>query len=977
MTPETARHLRRGRELFEFGRWSDARHEFRIARASLGPDDQLPLQEADFYLAACAVELGSEDAAAALLAFENCYPESVYQNDVRFALGSFYCSTGNFTEAKAWLDRVDRTALSASRREQYDFRRGYIAFQEEEYATMNEHLGRIPSNSELADHVLYYQSYVDYVEGRYGRARQGFELLQHTQAYGDVAPFYLLQLAFREGNYRYVAEQGEELAAKATPERQAEIERIVGESWFRLEHYNEAIDHLQASFAAGGEQTRDACYLLGFSLYRTARYDEAVSWLRKACSGVEDPLTQNASYHLADCYLRIGDRPAALQAFGVAAATDGKGEGYDPAIAEDALFNYAKLQYEASGDNYAPAIRSLQRYAENYPQSARLNEARALLTAAYYNSRDYDAAYHAIKSIPVEDGETRAALQKIAYFRGLEAWKTGDRRTAKQCLAEAASANASPKYTALAHFWQGEIAFSEGDYATAAAKYDSYLRRAPKEEPEYALALYNLGYCQFSQEQFETSERSFQRFLTLRPQQDLYRSDTYNRLGDIRYARRQFGEAIAQYDRAAAAGDDAKYYAQYRKALTLGLMGRPAEEQAALQRIVAEGKGPYVEAAQFESGHGYVARGDYAQGAAVLESYLRNYPASANRPQALSDLGLAYFNLGDRDKSLHYYDQIVTSAPRSSEARDAVANIRDIYLSRGEADAYFDYAEKAGVESDLSAIARDSLSFVAAQKLYLTESYPTAAKSLRSYLASYPKGFYRRDALYLLSDCYLHTQERSSAIETLTELSNEENNPYTLNVLKTLAELTLADQRYAEAAAANRKLYDAAPTAAEREAAMEAYVRATLAAGDDAQIRAMAEDVRRQPDAGAAARREATFALGESLRKAGKRAEASACYRELAGEVRTAEGAASAYYLIEEQFDRGELDAAEEALFAYSERDPKSYWLGKAYLLLGEIYRRKGDDFQARATWQSIVNGYSPANDGIVDEAAARIRKLN
>ncbi|MDE7451152.1 MAG: hypothetical protein K2M66_03300, partial [Alistipes sp.] len=59
-----------------------------------------------------------------------------------------------------------------------------------------------------------------------------------------------------------------------------------------------------------------------------------------------------------------------------------------------------------------------------------------------------------------------------------------------------------------------------------------------------------------------------------------------------------------------------------------------------------------------------------------------------------------------------------------------------------------------------------------------------------------------------------------------------------------------------------------------------------------------------------------------------------------------------------------------------SEREPKPYWLAKAYLLLGEVYLQKGDDFQARATWQSIVNGYSPADDGIVDEADARIRKL-
>ena len=44
-----------------------------------------------------------------------------------------------------------------------------------------------------------------------------------------------------------------------------------------------------------------------------------------------------------------------------------------------------------------------------------------LLIAAYYNSRDYDAAYRAIRSMPSTDADIRAALQKITYFRALEA----------------------------------------------------------------------------------------------------------------------------------------------------------------------------------------------------------------------------------------------------------------------------------------------------------------------------------------------------------------------------------------------------------------------------------------------------------------------------------------------------------------------------------------------------------------------------
>ena len=81
--------------------------------------------------------------------------------------------------------------------------------------------------------------------------------------------------------------------------------------------------------------------------------------------------------------------------------------------------------------------------------------------------------------------------------------------------------------------------------------------------------------------------------------------------------------------------------------------------------------------------------------------------------------------------------------------------------------------------------------------------------------------------------------------------------------------------------------------------------------------------------------------------------------------------------MLEDTFEKGDMDKTEKAIFAYSEREPQAYWLAKAFILLGDVYVKKGDNFQARATWQSVADGYSPADDGIVDEAKARIAKLN
>ena len=204
-TPESAAFIDRGRSLFDFGRWTDARHEFLQARETLSPADREAAQTVDFYLAACAVELGSRDAEAALRRFEARYPGSVYANDVRFSLGSYYCAEGDMKRAREAFEKTDYKALGRARKEQYDVRMGYVEFTDGDYDKAFGYFDRIGPQSEYADHALYYKSYIDYAEGRYGRAKQGFTALQRSDAYRDVVPYYLLQIEFHEGNYRYVA----------------------------------------------------------------------------------------------------------------------------------------------------------------------------------------------------------------------------------------------------------------------------------------------------------------------------------------------------------------------------------------------------------------------------------------------------------------------------------------------------------------------------------------------------------------------------------------------------------------------------------------------------------------------------------------------------------------------------------------------------------------------------------------------------
>lgn len=970
-SPEAEAYLNRGEELYELGRWIDARHEFNKARELLTPADKNEFSTADYYLALCAAELSEYDAVAKLEQYLKIYSGSIYLNDVRFALAAEACRRNDLEAAERYFRELNYKALSAERRAQYDIRMGYIEFLRGDYDEAERYFNRVPLTSEYSDYATYYQAYISYVKGDYPAARRGFHAIESREPYSHLVPFYLLQIEFDEGNYRYVADNGETLIEHAADSRRAELLRVMAEAWFHLNNYPRTVEYMQRYVADGGVMDRTENYILGYSLYRSARYEESADFLRKVC-GPDDQLTQNASYHLADCLLRNGDKLAAMQSFAMASNAE-----HDPRIAEDALFNYGKLQYELGGGAFNGAINVLTRYISEYPDSERTPEARELLIAAYYNSHDYDAAYDAIKALPSPDGNERAALQKITYFRGLRNFKQGNYTAAKRDFAESSSIGVSPKYNALVYFWQGEIAFAQGDCTTARRRYESYLERTPRNEREYALAHYNIGYCRFTEGNMTEAGKSFSRFLALYPSKDNYRADALNRAGDVYYSSRRFGEAVDSYASAAAIGTQAAGYARYQRAIALGAQGKIDDKISTLRTIIANHNGgDYADDAAYELGRTYISQERFHEGVGALESFVKEYPSSQYCTQALTDLGLAYKNLGDDRRSMQYYERVIAEAPNSQQARDAMQGIRDIYVSRGDVDSYFAYAERAGVEADTGVMARDSLTFASAQSFYLADKRQQAEKALENYISSFPKGYHMDDALFYLSDCYIRDNNGAQAVATLKRLTSRSRSQYTEQALDKLSSMCYDRGEYADAADAYRSLSEIVTVDAAQEKALEGYVRSAVRTDNDAAIIAMSSYVAEKRSTGTAWR-ESQYALAKVYDKRGDKAKANEIYKTLSVWPATAEGAEASYRMIEAAFDAGDYDKAEKAVYAFSESEtPYSYWLAKSFLKLGDIYVARGDSFQARATYQSVADGYSPADDGIVAEAREKIASL-
>lgn len=965
--------LTTARQLYYAGQWAAAQYEFSRAAEIPGAGNSLSRMEAETFAAFCAARLGQSDAPRRLDDLLTKYPASPYTGEVMFRAGVCEYDAGDYYETVRTLMRVDAGRLPKTDRDEYYFKLGHSLFNsgEEYYADARLYLNSIMPDSPYRPHADYYTAYMDYAEGDYAAAKRTFADLATHPSYEKLAPYYLLQIEFIEGNYPYVIEHGEALIPHTAMPRKAELAKLVAQSWFRQDGFDKALANMTVYRDLGGEMGREENYLIGYSYYRQTLYREAAEYLPKA-AGADDRLSQNASYHLADAYLRLGDRQRAMQSFSIASAP-----GYDDAIAEDALFNYGKLQYELGGGHFNEAINVLNRYLNLYPGSPRTDQVREYLIAAYYNSQNYEAAYNAIMQYPDPDNNIRAALQKITYFRALELWQQGNTEEASTLLDTSSDYRYNTKYTALTTFWQGEILYSKGDYIDAVPKFEEYLRLSPTSEPENPMARYDLGYANFNLQRWNEATEWFGDFLERYNTKDSYRADAFNRQGDIHHAQRSYWKAIESYDLAAAVGTGERYYSAYQRALMLGLVDRPERKIESLQAIIRKDEGPYVEDATYELGRTYIAGDRYADGANTLVGFIAKYPQSKYYLPALSNLGLAYLNMGDRDRSMKYYKTIVDHAPLSREAQDAMAGIRGLYVDSNNVDAYFDYARQAGVTTDVGEVQRDSLSFMAAEKIYLSGDSRQAVPALEGYIRGGADGRYVPQALYYLADAQTQSNDGSGAISSLSQLSMLKYNDYTLRGLQKLAELNVEAGNHAEAADAWRRLSKATTDPATVGKALEGWVSSTIATRDDDMITAMTDELASMPGVPAGSLRAARFARANIMRAGGQEAGAIEIYRTLADDVNTAEGAESAFRVIENLYNTGEYRKAEEAIFTFSEANtPHGYWLGEAFLVLGDIYVRDGDMFQARATYQSIVDGYTPDDDGIVAAARERIASL-
>ena len=935
------------------------------------------IQEADYMLVCSAFEQGRPNAGELLKNYLDVYPDTRHADDICFRIGSVHFGNGEYEKAIYWLQEANIDMLSPEEQEASSYRLAYSLLQKGDLEKSRAYFERIKEiGSTYQEASAYYVAYIDYADGKYNKALVEFKELSNLSAYQEQSAYYITQIYFIQNKYRQAAESGEDLL-KSYPdsENNTEIYRVVGNSYYHLGNEVKATKALAKYVSEAESPLRSDLYLLGVCYYNQGKFREAVRCFGKTVSE-NDELTQNAYLYLGQSYLKLNDKNNARMAFEAAATSS-----YDEQIREVALYNYALLIHETGFTGFGESVTIFEDFLNDFPNSRYADKVNDYLVEVYLTTKNYDASLVSIQKIKHPSTKILAAKQSILFQLGTQSFTNVKLDEAIDYFSEAIKMGVyDTEARNDAYFWRGESFYRKGEYDIAISDYRTYLNNTSQRSGEmYALAYYNLGYGYFKKKNYDEALNRFRQYVNMvSDQQTASCADAYNRIGDCLFHSRKFAAAEENYNKAAQLLPSAGDYSVYQKGFVLGLQKDYRGKISTLDRLIREyPESQYVDDALFEKGRAYVLLGDDNQAAMAFESLMKNYPESSLARKGGIQLGLIYFNANKPEKAAEAYKNVISKYPGTEEAKVALQDLKSVYIDLNDINSFADYVNSLGGNVHLEISEQDSLTYLAAEKLFMRGDNDGARRSMQNYLQQYPKGAFSSNANYYLGSIAFSQKNYDEAETFFDSVIKSGDMKFMEEAVARKSEIQYNRNDYAAALETFRRLHKIAENPDNKEAASLGVMRCALQIGDEKEALSAANDLLKNQKVSPEIAAEARYVRAKAYMDSKNEEKALADLKILAEDTRTVHGAEARYLLAQLYYDSHEDKKAEKVLEDFAKNGtPHQYWLARGFILWADIYIRQGDDVQARVYLNSLKNNYQ-GDDDIAAMIEDRLAKIN
>ena len=899
------------------------------------------------------------------------YPYSGLATEIRYRHALNLFDDGDYFGASEAFSGIPVRGLNRSDLAEYTFKKSYSLFKTGRFDEALKgfmKVTRMPANDYVAP-ASYSAGYILYGREDFDGALPLFAESAKDPRFADESAFYILECRFMKKDYGYVMENGEALYARIPEERRPHLARIISETYLVSGNAAKAKEYYDRTSISSGNDRKDYFYA-GSLLYAVKDYSGAVENYSRMTSRT-DSIGQIANYQMGYSYIQIKNKVAAMQAF-----RDAAFQNDNPDIAEDAFFNYAKLAFDLNND---PS--GFKSYIEKYSDRKRGDRIYSYMALAALVNRDYAAAVEAYDKIDELDDDMKRNYMKANYLRAEQLISSGSYRNAVPCLKTAAYyAERNSSLNQLSRYWLAESYYRSDSYADASDIFRSlYNVSALDGRKEGGLLPYNVAYCYFKTEDYASASRWFDIYLQSGDRSE--RRDALIRKGDCAFITKAYKDAIPSYEgaiRERGAAND--LYPYYQAGLAYSLTGDVNGEIKLLSDVLkaSPSAGFWCESV-YELGRAYMTADRNADAAECFNRIVDSGRDTTYQAKALIGLGMISANESQYDEALGYYKQVVARMPSSEYSKDALRAIESIYQTKRSPEEYYAYlktvADGAVVDGD-----KESMFFNAAEQIFLAENYQKALVSLQAYMDEYPEGSNMSLAQFYMAESCKNLGKKEQACDWYRKVIERGEGSFVELSALNFAGLSYGMERYEDAYAGYKALRDNARIENNKHTAVVGMMNSAYAAKDyQTAIRdaaAVGADLASDNDD----KRRAEYVEAKSRLAISDRSGAFAIFSRLASESSTPEGAEAAYLVIQDCFDKGDFTEVENKVYAFSDSgSSQTYWLAKAFILLGDSFAERGELKQAKATFESVRDGYTPAgkDDDVLDNVRMRLEKLS
>ena len=931
-------------------------------------DNEQLESDCSYYYANCAVRLNQQNADALIEDFVETYPTSTKRNTAFLDVADYYFDNAKYAYARKWYEKVDENSISRAERDKFSFNYGYSLYSTKDEKGAQKYLNRVVNSKEYGSEAKYYIGFMAYEGDDYDKANEYFEQVSDEEKYKEKLSYYQADLNFKLGNFEKAIALAKEQLPKSDANEKSELSKIIGESYFNLQKYAEAIPFLKDYKGKKGKWNNTDYYQLGYAYYKQNDFETAISEFNKIIGG-NNSVAQNAYYHLGESYINLDKKQEALNAFRNASQMD-----FDLKIQEDAWLNYAKISYEI-GNPYQSVPQVLTSYLNKYPKTAYKEEIESLLIDSYITSKNYQEALKLLEG--KNSFENKVAFQKVAFYRGIEVYNETKYADAKRLFEKSLGEPRDAKFTARATYWKAETDYILGDYNDALVGFKQFQQQSEAAStPEFKNLDYNIAYTYFKQKSYAKSTEHFKTFIANKKEDKLRLNDAYLRLGDGYFVSSDYQNAINAYDKAIALNEIETDYAAFQKAMSYGYIGQNNSKIQELNSFIDKyTKSALRDDAMYELANSYVKSNQSSKAMGMYDRLNSEYKNSVFIPKSLLRQGLAYYNESQNEQALSKFKKVAKEYPSSEEAIQAVSTARLIYIDLGRVDEYaawvktLDYVNVT--DADL-----DNTTYLAAEKQYLDNNTDNAIKQFNNYLSSFPNGIHALKSHFYIAQLYSKKALPENAQPHYEYVVNKPKSEFTEQSLVKLSETYLNASQWNKAIPLLKRLESEADYPQNITYAQSNLMNAYYQLSKYNEAEAYAEKVLASSKIDNKVKSDAQIIIARSAIKTNNETKAKSAYAEVEKIATGALAAEALFYNAYFKNKEGKYEASNTTIQKLA-KDYSSYkyYSAKGLVVMAKNFYALKDAFQATYILESVINNFSEFDD-VVTEAQAELKKI-